>query len=296
MLVLMALVWGGHFAVLKASFGGAIDPIFYAAMRMTIVAIILSPLLRIHKNQMRRILIAGICLGGLNYAFMFSGISYTNASVSAVTMQLYAPIVMVFSVIFLQERVGLPRILSFALAFFGIVIIYSAKETDGMGKAPLFGMMLLIAAAITEAVGSVVIKGIHGVKPFQLLAWFALAGSVVLWTATLLFEVNQLAALDRGRIWRFLPALVYSIVFASLFSQATYYWLLSRLPVNLVACSTLLVALFAVLFGALFLSEPITWQLLLGGALTLGGVGTILVRTGGPESASDTPVIAKERW
>ncbi len=295
MLFLMALAWGAHFSVLKVAFAGATDPIFYAAVRMTIVAIILSPLLRIHKGQMKRVMLAGVCFGGLNYALMFSGIHYTNASISAMTMELYAPIAMVFSVIFLKERIGLPRIISFIVAFIGVMIIYSAKEIDGMGSAPFLGMGLLIGAALTEAVGAITIKKIHGIKPFQLLAWFAIAGSMVLWTGTFLFESNQLEALEGEQRWTFLAALSYSILLGSLLGQSVYYWLLSRLPVNLMATSTLLVAFLGVVFGVLLLSEPLTWQFMVGGAMTLAGVGTIVIRSGrkAPRTTPEAPNISE---
>ncbi len=60
MLVLMTLVWGAHFSVMKVSFGGVVDPIFYAAVRMSIVALLLTPFLKIYRGQMKRVLIAGV--------------------------------------------------------------------------------------------------------------------------------------------------------------------------------------------------------------------------------------------
>ncbi|WP_306252960.1 DMT family transporter [Parvularcula sp. IMCC14364] len=286
LLFLMALIWGGHFSIIKVTTGGVVDPVFYAAIRMTIVALLLAPLLRIHKGQMRYILLAGVCLGGLNYAFMFSGIYYSNASVSAITMELVAPFTMILSVIFLKERVGLLRVLSFAFAFTGIIIIITARQTDGMGPSPLLGSLLLISAACIEAFGAISIKKVRGIKPFQLLAWFALVGSCVLWTGTLVFETDQLAVFRERDIWPFILALVYSVVLASLVGQATYYWLLSRLPANLVACSTLLVAFLAVIFGVVFLSEPLSWQLFVGGIVTLTGTGVILLRAGNKTKAA----------
>ncbi|MCI5046817.1 MAG: DMT family transporter [Aquisalinus sp.] len=294
LLVVMATIWGAHFSIIKVTTGGVVDPVFYAAVRMTIVAILLAPLLRIHKGQMGFILLAGVCLGGLNYAFMFSGIYYSNASVSAITMELVAPFTMILSVIFLKERVGLLRILSFAFAFTGIMIIITARQTDGMGPSPLLGSVLLICAACIEAVGAISIKKVKGVKPFQLLAWFALVGSMVLWAGTLTFESDQFAVFEEADLWPFGLALVYSVVFASLVGQATYYWLLSRLPANLVACSTLLVAFLAVIFGVVFLSEPLSWQLFVGGVMTLSGTGIILLRAGRRSPEVSQEQIAKE--
>jgi O-acetylserine/cysteine efflux transporter len=41
---------------------------------------------------------------------------------------------------------------------------------------------------------------------------------------------------------------------------------------------TLLIPLFGVLSGILFLDEPLTWFMLIGGAATLAGVGICVIR------------------
>ena len=296
LLIVMCLCWGAHFTVLKYIFGETSDPLFYAAVRMSIVAILLLPFLRVHKGQMKRILIAGVFLGGLNYSFLFTGINYANASVAALTVELFAPVAMIFSVLFLHEKVGMVRVLSLFVAFAGVAIISTAHDVEGMGAAPLLGMALILGNVFSEATGAVVLKRVTGVKPHQLLAWFALIGAIVLWTASFVFEENQFAALEGERLPRFGLALCYSVIFGSLIGQGIYYWLIDRLPVNQVAASTMLVSIFAVLISITVLSEPVTWQLLAGGAMTLAGVGIILFRSNresaiGPEktpAAADT--------
>ena len=292
MFLVMCLVWGSHLVVVKATAGPVVDPIFYAAVRMSLVALILSPLLKIHKGQMRRIAAAGLCLGGLNYALMFTGLNFANASVGAITLELYAPVAMVLSVIFLKERVGVPRILGLAFAIAGVALIAASSRQDGMGSAPLFGIALLVGAAVSEASGAILVKTITGVKPFELLGWFAIFGAAFLWGATALVERDQLAVFDTGSTTMlFAGALAYTVLGASLFGHTTYYWLIQRLPVNQLSSSTLLISLFAIAGGVFFLGEPLTWQFFVGGAMTLGGVGTILLRTRArrsptPEAAS----------
>lgn len=289
LLLLMCLSWGTHFTVLKFTFGGPADPLFYAAIRMSIVAVLLLPFLKIHKGQMRRILIAGALLGGVNYFFLFTGINNANASVSALTVELFAPVAMVFSVIFLKERVGLPRVLGLMIAFLGVALISTARGVDGMGPAPLLGISLIVCNVFVEAGGAVILKKVRAVKPFELLSWFSLMGALVLWTATAVFEQDQFAVFEQKEQARqFGLAVAYSVVFGSLVGQAIYYWLINRLPVNQVASSTMLVSVFAVIIGITVLREPVTWQLLVGGGMTLLGVGVILLRSAKKQKAQGT--------
>jgi len=74
-------------------------------------------------------------------------------------------------------------------------------------------------------------------------------------------------------------AIVYSAVLASIFGHTAYYWLLQRLPVSLVAPSSLLIPVFAVTFSVLFLGEALSVRFFIGGALAMTGVAIVLLRT-----------------
>ncbi|MEM9990069.1 MAG: DMT family transporter, partial [Pseudomonadota bacterium] len=124
-LVGITMTWGLHFSVIKSTVGD-IPPIFYVTLRMALVAILLSPLLRWYPGQMRNIMLAGLFYGGINYVFMFSGLNFITESLGSILMQTYVPFAMLFSVLFLGEVIQWRRILGLILAFSGIFIIISA--------------------------------------------------------------------------------------------------------------------------------------------------------------------------
>jgi O-acetylserine/cysteine efflux transporter len=57
-----------------------------------------------------------------------------------------------------------------------------------------------------------------------------------------------------------------------------WYRMMRNFPVNQVMPFTLLIPLFGVLSGILFLDEPLTWFMLIGGAATLAGVAICVIR------------------
>jgi len=59
-LFMICLIWGLHFIIMKVTIGETAEPLFYAALRMTIVAILLIPKLKWHKGLMWPILGAGM--------------------------------------------------------------------------------------------------------------------------------------------------------------------------------------------------------------------------------------------
>jgi len=105
-LTLVCTIWGLHFVVMKVTVGQTAPPLFYAAVRMTIVAIILLPFLKWHTGMMSKILLGGLGFGAFNYAFMFPALGMTTASAAALTIELYVPFSIILSVLFLGERIG----------------------------------------------------------------------------------------------------------------------------------------------------------------------------------------------
>ncbi|MER6096960.1 EamA family transporter [Streptomyces sp. NPDC001728] len=76
-----------------------------------------------------------------------------------------------------------------------------------------------------------------------------------------------------GRSW---VALGYLIVFGSLIAFTAYAWLLQAAPLSLVATYAYVNPVVAVALGALVLNEALTWSIVLGGAIVVGGVVLIV--------------------
>lgn len=278
-LFLVCLIWGLHFIVMKVTVGNTAEPLFYAALRMSIVAIILLPKLKWHKGLMRPILGAGLAYGALNYAFMFPAMGMTTASAAAVTIELYVPFSIILSMIVFKDKIGIYKAIGIALAFIGVIILASAGPDETAGPKFLLGILLIVGTAMSEAIGAVLVKLVKGVGPLALLAWFAVVGSLVLWPLSFILEENQLAALSVENRLNFGLALLYSSLLVSIVAHSSYYWLLQRLPIYLVSTSGLMTTVIAVAASVLILNEALTPQLLIGGITTLFGIGLILLRT-----------------
>ncbi len=278
-LLLVCTIWGLHFTVLRFAMGDMdVPPIFYAALRIVCLTIVLLPWLRWHKGQMKFVLLGGLCYGALNYAFMFPALELTTASAVSIAIELYMPFSILLSVIFLKERLGLWRSIGAGLAFIGVIIIGLGAPPETAGKGFTLGIILMACAAMSEAVGAISVKSVKAVKPVELLAWFGLVGACVLSPLTLILETDQLRVFEPERLLQFGLCLAYSVILVSLIAHGSYYWLLQRLPLSLVAPSGLLTTLIGVLGGAFILGEKLTLTLVAGGLVTLCGIALILWR------------------
>lgn len=282
-LLSMCVAWGFHFVVVKTAIT-EIPPMFYAAIRMTVVAAIMCPFLRWRPGQMLRVFVGGLCLGAVNFALMFTGMKLATASAAAIAIELYVPFATILSIMFLGDRLGWRRGLGIVFAFVGVAVI-AIGQTDDAGPETRIGLGvgLVAAGAFMEAVGAVFVKKATAFKPHELLAWFGVIGALGLWVGTFLLEDGQqtaLAAADRTMI---IGAILYSAIIASVFGHSAYYWLLQRLPVSVVAPSVLLTTILAVFFGVALLGDPFGPRMIIGGLMTLAGVGVVLLRSAGKQ-------------
>ena len=278
-LMMICTIWGLHFVVMKFTVVDmGVRPLFYAALRVTLLALILLPFLRWHPGQMKAVLIGGLGFGAFNYAFMFPAMQLTTASAAAVTIELYMPFSILLSVLILGERIGPWRITGSALAFIGVVLIGLGTPSEAAGEGFALGIAFMACAAMSEAIGAISVKSVKSVNPIQLLAWFGVVGSAVLWPLSFVLEENQLSVFAPETRVNFGLALIYSVLLVSLVAHGSYYWLLQRLPIHTVAPSGLMTTVIGVAAGVLILKETLTAILLIGAVITLSGIWIILWR------------------
>lgn len=279
-LLMICTIWGLHFAVMRTAIGDVgIPPLFYAAVRMSLVALLMLPFLGWHSGQMGPVLIGGLGFGALNYAFMFPAMGMTTASAAAVAIELYMPFSVLLGVLILGERIRGWSILGILLAFLGVVVIGLTGSRDVAGPLFVLGIVLIAGGALSEACGAIAVKRTNGIRPSELVAWFAVVGTVVLWPLTLILETDQSRVFAPELRLPFLAALAYSVLLVSIVAHGSYYWLLSRLPIQIVTPSGLLNTVIGVAGGLILLGEPPSLGLFVGVAITLSGVAIVIWRS-----------------
>jgi O-acetylserine/cysteine efflux transporter len=273
LLVGMNLIWGLNLVVSKIGVG-EFAPIFFTAMRFGSLALFLLPMLRIHRGQMKNLLVAALLTGPLSFGLLFTGISRAqDASTVAIATQLGVPFSTVLSVWLLGEHIHWRRVLGIVLAFSGVVII----GFDPRVFAYRDGLGLVIASSFVAALGLIFVKRLSGVRPLELQAWIASVGGPVLLLMSLLLESGQRQSLLTAS-WKGWAALAFTAVLSSLIAHSAWYYLISRHPVTRLSPITLLSPLFGVFFGVTLLGDHLTARMLAGGAVTLAGVFIVVLR------------------
>ena len=272
--VLVALLWGAQVTAVKIG-GQELPPILMVAMRFIMMGIVLLPFCSLpSRDQFWRVIGVASMTGTLHFALLYCGISMVDASTSAVVYQLATPFTILLAFLMLGERIALHVVGGVVLAFLGVLIVMGGA---GKGGA-LQGILLVMAAALAFAGGTILTKRWGPFSPVSMSAWTALVAAPELLIISYITEGNSWGRVMTASVEAWL-AVTYTAFSGGLIGFGLWYWLLGRHPVQRLTPFLLLVPVFAVAVSQLLLQEALTKSLVLGGVAVLVGIALCQLST-----------------
>ena len=272
LIFLVMLIWGFNFVVVK--FGLMLMPPFtFVALRFLVVAMMLLPFIKL-PPRWGELAALSVTLGILHFSLMFTGMKRIDASTAAIAVQLQVPFAALLAAFFFKDRIGWRRMLGMAIAFAGVALIAGEPRFQG-GYLPL---ILVVTAACVWAFANIQIKKLGDtIDVMALNGWIAVLAFPQLLIVALLAEGNPLETVpwDHWGVW---GVLAYQSILVTLVGYGVWYRMMRNFAVNQVMPFTLSIPLFGVLSGILFLGEPLTWFMVIGGVATLAGVAICVIR------------------
>lgn len=191
-----------------------------------------------------------------------------------------------------RQRVPRATVAGAALGFAGLAVL--VLPGDRPGNAPLWGLLLLVAASISWAAGSFYSDRIALPQDaFTSTAFQMLLGGTGMIVAGL--AAGEAGDVDPGAFSaRSLVAFVYLIFVGSLLAYTAYTWLLKNAPISTVTTYAYVNPVIAVALGAVVLSEEVTVTVVAGAAAIVVSVATVVRRESGGE-AGPTPARKRRR-
>jgi O-acetylserine/cysteine efflux transporter len=274
LLAAICLVWALNLVVTRwAVTELAIPPLFFAFVRVSLLAIVLSPFLLPAPRQMGKMFLIAMGMAGIHFGLLFTGLATAGAGVAAVIGQLGVPFTTILSIAVLGEQIGWKRSLGIIMSFVGVMII----AIDPAGFSLTVGILYLTGAAFVGAAANILMKQIEPMPAMRLQAWIGLFSFLPLLTWSLLTEENQTAPFMSGD-WRVYAASLFAVGGVSIFAHGNFYRLLKKYEVTLISPLTLMTPVMGVILGVILLGEPMTVRLVVGAAVAIAGVGVISMR------------------
>ncbi|MEM0985436.1 MAG: DMT family transporter [Pseudomonadota bacterium] len=274
LLFFVCLVWGLNIVITRWVVADmAVPPLFFAAIRFFGIALVLVPFLRPIPKDLGTLFMISMCIGAAHFALLFLGLANAEASAVAVVGQLGVPFSTLLSMAFLGETVGWRRTLGIMLAFAGAVLIAFNPEDFAFS----FGLVYVVVSAVIGSIGGILMKRMDPISPFQMQAWVGLFSFAPLFALSALIETGQGQTYLAGGIGVWI-ATVFAVLGVSVFGHGGFYTLIKKYDISLLSPLTLMTPIWGVIFGVILLGETLTLQLVVGGAISLGGVFVIAIR------------------
>ena len=272
-LVGLAAIWGGSFLCMRLG-AGEFGPFALAAVRVTGASAFLLPLLWLRREwpALRRHWRAIALIGLTNSALPFLCFSYAALSITAGLAAIFNAAAPLFGALiawlWLRDRPTAARMTGLAIGFGGVLWLAWDKASFKPGGSG-WAIAACIAASVCYGLAANLTKRLlAGVAPIAVAAGSQLAAALMLALPAALYWPTRSPGATAWASAAVLAVLCTGVAYL------LYFRLIATLgPANAIAV-TFLVPAFAVLWGWLFLSEPLGASLLAGCAVIL--VGTAL--------------------
>lgn len=264
--IMVSLTWGMGIVFAKA----AIDyfpPMLLMALRSTLTALVLIWFMKIPKGSLGTIFLISAISGTAQFCLTLTGLQHVDASAAALLMQLEVPFLVLLGVLLLGERPGLQKWFGIALTFLGALFIAGEPRFAGAW----FYIALLVGGCAAWALGQLMVRKLNGIDGITVAGWVAIFATPQLFAMSAAFEANQLEAMVSAG-WVVWGAVIYLSIGMTVIGYGMWYTLLRRHEVGKVAPFLLLMPVFSVIGGVMFLGEMLTLTTIAGGVVIVLGV------------------------
>lgn len=278
--VALAAIWGTAFVAVKAGLAD-LPPVLFAAIRYDVAGVLMLAYAGYAADHWRPrthgewwlVGVGAVLLIGVYNACLFIGQQWTTSAAAAVIISLSPVLTTAFARGLLPaERLTGVGLLGLGLGLAGVVVL-AQPDLAAPGRENALGELLVFAAAIAFALGSVLIRRSAASLPIQTLeGWSMVGGAVGLHLVSAAIGESPAAI-------RWTPEAIVAVGYLAVLSSAVgyliYFDLLARLgpiEINLV---TYVAPAFAALVGWLVLGESVDAALAIGFVLIVAGFGLI---------------------
>ena len=274
LLLLMAVIWGVNFSVVK--YGTQVmTPMAFTGLRVMIAALVLFcfAMARGKKLPNRREILSLMGLGlignGLYQILFVEGISRTRVGNAALVIAAAPALIAILSRFRGVDRVSKRVTGGIALSLAGVALVVLGSSRSGTGEATFLGTVLVFCGTLCWTVFSVMLQPFaRRLDPIHLSAFTMIGGSIPMFV----FASSALIATEWSKVgWAAWAAIFYASVISMGIAYLFWYRGLRVLGPTRTAVYGNLQPVIAILFAWLFLKEvPTAWQ----------GVGMGTIMTG----------------
>lgn len=265
MAVLLVIIWGINFSVIKLGLQG-IPSMLLVALRYLLTSFPAIFFIKKPKTELKYIVLYGLTVGVGQFSCIFYAMEIgMPAGITSIVIQIQAFISTGLAVVFLKEKIEKKQIIGFIVAAAGLILI--ASPEGSINEIPPLAYFLILAAPTFWATSNIIAK-IASNKAAQkgeklnmvsMVVWSGLIPPLPMIGLALLFDTPETLI---NVVTNLSGLSIFSVLFIAFGATLTAYgiWsiLISEYPMGMVAPITLLVPIVGLLSARIILSEQLS--------------------------------------
>ncbi len=257
--VAVAAVWGFNFIMVKVGLN-EIPPLTFCALRFFFASIPAIFFIKKPDTAWKYIIGYGILTFGIQFSLLFFGIAVgVTPGIAALIVQLQVFFAIFFAYLLANQRITIWQVIGALISFSGIIVIGAHRG----GSLPGLGFLLILIAAISWGLGSVIATKFKDINMLALVVWSSFVAFFPLIGVSFLLEQPMRVLLHPQELSSAtIIALAYVTYVSTHFGYGCWSWLLSKYSMANIAPFALLCPIIAMLCSALILDESIeNWKI-----------------------------------
>ncbi|MBC8137931.1 MAG: DMT family transporter [Fibrella sp.] len=279
-----SLLWSGAYVTGKIAIGTPDEPGFgpfrLAFFRFGIAGVLLAAwllwrnrsALQVRRDDYGAFFRLALLGMGLTYVFNYGGLALSSGTAAALIMASEPVWIAALAVVFLKERLTVPRLFGIVFGLTGAVtVVLSTQKSGGAGGTfPLLGNILMVLSLLFEAGAVLTVKRLtQHYSGMTIVTYEFLLGALLLAPFALWETLANGAAHPTVGAW---GAFAYLITGCTLLAYPLWFRLLETTDASDVTLFIFLQPVVGTLIGVALLHEPFTAWAAIGAFLVLIGV------------------------
>ncbi len=277
-LYLGLLGWGASFMWIKIALEevGPWTLVFYrvgiGVVGSWIAMLIMRIPVKLTRDQFKTLVLLGLVNSALPMTFISWAEIHISSGLAGMlngTLPLFA---IIFAHIFLDDdKITQSKLSGLVVGFAGMVVLLWDDIEHGLSGTTM-GIVAMIGAVILYSIAGIITKKkLHGIPPALMTSVALSAALVFMFVMTLILE-SPIRIPGKPMTW---VSLLWLGIFGMTLAYQALYYLFKVWPVSKISMITYVFPVTAIALGTIFLNEPLTWKLGLGGVLVFAGIAIV---------------------
>ena len=270
LLLTLAALWGGSFVFMRVAVP-ALGAIPLAYVRVSIAAVVLLAIAFAQRRvppfrtRWKEFLVVGIVNSAIPFSLFCYAEQYISASAGAVLNATSPFFAVIAGALWLAQPASRQKLVGIGIGFVGVVMLVGLQP-----GATSDDVLLAVAACLVASI-CYALAGVYTKRALSDVPSHAIACASQVFAALALMPLLPFTTIP-GPLTAVVVANVIGLAVGSTaIAYLIYFKLIADVGPQRALTVTFLIPLFGVLWGALFLGEPLTRNLLIGGALVVAG-------------------------